>query len=486
VTDDVVFGSGQEDFQQAEWLAHQMGGQWRYDHTAGCWHHWDGRRWARDDTAAVLHEVASLAARSLDPKDMSVPPPDTDGERKAMTKLLGIPVQKRALEALATFPGYGTNGDDWDSDPHLLGVDNGIVDLRTNTLIQNPEPTMLVTKSALVPFRAIHAAMEAEKRAPTFMRVMREWMSGDEDMVWFLLFWFGASLFGMSPEQRFLLMTGIGRNGKGALKHAVLGACGEYAEELDPALYMRTKHGGARSNEARADLVKLKGLRVSFFSEPSGGAFNEELLKAHTGGDRISARALYSNNIQSWDPTHSISFLTNDLPSVEDVGPSMGERVMVADFRESYEGDRQDRSLYKKLSRETEGILAILVWAASIWFQRFDSEVGGLVLPGRVVEQSKAFIERNDPISNWMNERCERGRDEHSQSQLAYESYMSWHTTSGAPGEAMSSVKWALAMQKKGFTKERTKFGIRWTGFRLLGAMALADRGIGDDEEEAP
>lgn len=471
-------GRGPEDYRQAAWLAQRLRLGWRYDHTAKRWHHFDGIRWAPDETNKVNSTVAKTASLALQGKRVS------ESEQKLLFALLQWPVQERVLKALATFPGYGTNGDEWDSDPFLLGVKNGVVDLRTNQLIAST-PEQNVTKTTGFDFTAIRGPEDLDKTAPRFMQAMREWMSGDEDMVAFLLFWFGASMFGFSPEQRFLLMTGIGRNGKGALKHALLHATGDYSEELDPALYMRTKFGGARSNEARADLMKLKGLRLTFFSEPQGGVFNEELLKAHTGQDRISARALYSNNIQSWDPTHSINFLTNNLPAVEDVGPSMAERVMVVDFRESYEGDRQDRKLYGVLEKEAEGILSVLVWAASIWHARWNADLGGLILPERVVEQSKDFMERNDPVVNWLNERCRRGRDRTSPSQVAYESYIEWHTQSGAPGEAFSMVRWAAQLQKKGFEKTKTMLGMRWSGFSLLGAVALAERD-GLDEDEAP
>lgn len=470
-------GIGPEDYRQAEWLAQRLRLKWRYDHTAKEWHHFDGIRWAPDQTERIHYAVRETAANALKRQGVG------ESEQKRLFSLLQWPTQERVLKALATFPGYGTNGDEWDSDPFMLGVKNGVVDLRRNVLVP-PTPEQNITKTTGLDFEPIAGPQDFESRAPVFMRVMNEWMSDDEDMVAFLLFWFGASMFGFSPEQRFLLMTGIGRNGKGALKHAVLKATGDYAEELDPSLYMRTKFGSARSNEARADLLKLKGLRIAFFSEPQGGTFNEELLKAHTGQDRISARALYSNNIQSWDPTHSINFLTNNLPAVEDVGPSMGERVMVADFRESFEGDRQDRRLYGALEREAAGILAILVWAASIWFQRWDANSGGLILPERVVEQSKEFMERNDPVANWLNEWCRRGKVERCASGLGYESYLEWHTTSGAPGEAFSAVRWAATLQKKGFTKEKTRTGVVWTGFSLLGAMALAEReGLDEDEE---
>lgn len=471
-------GKGPEDYRQAEWLAIYLHGEWKYDHTNSRWHHFDGIRWAPDETKQVhkaIHEVVLKALRKTGH--------GTD-EQKRLFALLQWPTQERVLKALSTFPGYGTNGDEWDTDVHLIGTPSGVVDLRKNAVIE-AKAEQNITKTTKVPFNPVTDPSEFEERAPVFMRVLKEWMSGDEDMVYFLLFWYGASLFGMSPEEKFLLMTGIGRNGKGALKESIIFSCGDYADELDPSLYMRSKHGGARSNEARADLVKLKGLRITFFSEPGGGVFNEELLKAHTGNDRIAARALYSNNIQTWEATHSINFLTNELPSVEDVGPSMGERVMVADFRNAYEGAAMDTSLKGrggKLWKEREGILAILVWAASVWYARWSTGRGGLVLPERVKQQSREFIERNDPVANWLNDSCVRERGGRANSKVAYENYLDWHNRTGAPGDPMSMVKWSAMLQKRGFTREKTRVANVWHGFRLLNAMEEAHRGIDEDE----
>lgn len=472
-------GAGPEDYRQAEWLAQRLDNTWKYDHTANQWHHFDGKRWAPDKTKQAHYAIRGAVLKALN-KDRVA-----ESEQKRLLSLLQWPVQERVLKALSTMPGYGTDGDEWDTEVNLLGTPSGVVDLRTNRLIP-ALPEQNITKTTKVEFAPLHSPEEFESRAPVFMRVLTEWMSGDEDMVYFLLFWFGASLFGISPEEKYLLMTGRGRNGKGALKEAVLFATGDYAAELDKSLYMRSKLGEARSDAARADLINLKGKRITFFSEPNGGIFNEELLKAHTGNDRISARALYSNNIQSWEATHSINFLMNDLPAVEDVGPSMGERTMVADFRNSYEGDAMDTSLKGrggKLWQEREGILAILVWAASIWFQRRDSGKGGLVLPQRVKDQTKDFMERNDPVANWLNDRAVREKGAHAASRVAYENYLQWHTESGAPGDAMSQVKWSLTLAKHGFERYRDKFGQHWKELRLLGAMALAEKDIDEDEE---
>lgn len=481
---ELTFQEGAEDFQQAEWLTLLLDRKWRYDHTTEKWHHFEQHRWVPDQTNSLLFEVASLAARALDPKDPIYSTGET--ERKARQRLLSLPAQKRAIEALATFPDYGTDGNDWDTDPYLMGCENGILDLRLNA-VRPGRPEDLVTRTTGHVFEPIHTLEEAQKRAPNFMRVLGEWASDDASMAGFLLDWYGASMFGINPEQRFLIKTGRGRNGKGALKYSVMHSFGdEYACEPDASMYMASTHGAATSDRPRADLINLKGRRIAFFSDPPGKKFNEAMLKGHTGGDRITARALHSNNVQTWDPTHSITFLLNDAPELDDLGPSMAGRIMVADFREDFTL-RMDKNLYghpgAKLDKELPAILAIFAQAAKGWFDSWSKTGAGLVLPERVQEQSKAFLERNDVIVNWLSERGEVGQGLQASSSLAYESYLAWHRLSGQEGEAMSMVRWAQAVEKKGWHKKKTETGMKWQGFRILSTMDLADRGIDEDEE---
>lgn len=471
------FGIGRsEDFQLAQFLAIAFAGKWRFDHSTSTWHHWNGIRWAPDRTDKVLHEVAKAATKAMIGA--------SDEQKKSYFKLLNVTTQKHALEALASFPSFSTNGDDWDQDPYLLGCTNGIVDLRTNTLIRHPDPSCLVTKTTGKRFEPIHDARDLATRAPEFMKSMVEWTSGDPHMISFLLLWFGSSMFGYTPEQRFLLMTGIGRNGKGTLKNTILHAIGEYGEQLDANLYMRTKFGAARSDGARADLIKLKGLRVAFFSEPEGNKFNEELLKAHTGGDRITARPLYSNTLSSWNPTHSITFLTNDAPEVDDIGPSMSARVLVADFRERYDGEKMDRGLQDRLNAEANGVLSILCYFAEDWYARYSQDGKGIWVPERVEEQTQRFMAQGDPISTFIDEACATGQDCSSSATAMYEAYMQWHARTDADGEAVIQRRFGQALAKKGFDKVKKSAGYRYIGIEPLGAMRLADRGHEEDDDE--
>jgi P4 family phage/plasmid primase-like protien len=490
---EIVFGAqsaGGEDFKQAEWLAEKLGGAWRYDFTAKQWHHFDGVRWAMDSTGQVMRTVATAAANTLKVgvNDVAL--------QKALLRLFNIASVNKALEALATLDGYGTDGSDWDQDINLLGTKSGIVDLRYNRLIK-ATPDQLVTRSTGTVFEPISGPEDFRRVAPEFMEFLLEVTSDydetpDVGQASYILLWFGASLFGFTPEQRFLLMTGGGGNGKGALRHAIMQAVGEYAHMADSNMYSRSKFGPARSDGPRADLIKLKGKRIVFCSEPDKGQFNEEMLKAHTGGDIITARDLFSRASQqiSWEPTHSITFLVNDAPSIEDIGSSMVRRLMVADFRHHYEGKNEDKEMYgypdAKLDREKSGILSILCWSAKAWYDQWKGGHGGLELPARVIEQSKQFIERNDPISEALREAFEFSAEFSCAGLVAYRTYQEWHARSGQDGEPLSNPKFAEALIKRNFHKDRTMKSVIWRGLKPLSAVKLAEReGDESDEDDA-
>lgn len=476
--DDRTANRGTEDDEQAEWLAEALGQGVRYDHTGKRWHMWNGVRWAPDKTKQVQRDVMDLARRRL---FATAEKPDiSKSERnrlmKMYRKLLDVAACERALTALSTRPGYKTDGSDWDQVPHYLGCENGIVDLRVNALVEDPGPDTLVTMTTGHQFRPFEfdggdlwTAWQA--RAPRFMQFLDEVTSGDRNLGVFYLQWFGYSLFGHTQEQRFLILTGLGRNGKGALVTAMRTVFGEYSAKASENLYMRSRFGSARSDQARADLMELKGKRLAAMSEPDGGQFNEEMLKAHTGGDPITARALHSNNVVTWAPTHTITFLTNEPPKVNDIGPSMAARVMVADFRERFDGEKEDKRLYGKLEAEAEGILAILCWVAQWWH----ASESGLVLPERVQRASADYLTSNDPIGPALDEAFVIQKGVQSPAKALYDAYVEWFARSDSEGDALSMSAFGLLLAKRGMTKKRTDRGYTYIGIRPKTAMELAD-----------
>lgn len=470
---------GKEDYDQATWLARVLEGRIRYDYSTKAWHVWTGVRWKRDQDGEVVRMVEKAVVDRIlvISEDDKLSDKDMGEAVKTASRLKDQRYFNSAMFMLAAMPGYGTDGSDWDQDENLLGCENGIVDLRLNALVE-ATPEMKVTKTTGWNFKPIAGPEEFADRAPLFMKFLQEVTSGDTQLAMFYVLWFGSSMFGFTPEQRFLILTGVGRNGKGALAHAMNAVFGEYAAAAADTLYMKPKWGVAKSNEARADLVALKGKRVAIMSEPEGGEFNDELLKAHTGGDRIVARALNSNVMLEWLPTHSITFLTNEPPKVHDLGPSMAARVMVADFQERYEGPKEDKQLYEKLRSEKAAIGAILCWAAAAWWRSFSTGGPGLTMPKRVIEASRRYMEESDPLSEAMKEAFVIAQGVQASGRALYDAYTDWHADSGRKDTPISMTKFGLALEERGFRKKHTVHGAVWSGIRPLSAMEMAD---GDD-----
>lgn len=468
---------GTEDAEQADWLARALEHRFRYDHTAKRWHEWNGIIWAPDKTKVIHQRVIELTYERAGEIARQYAVGDIDKDKfeqrsKVYRRLLERQRVESALEVLAWHPEYKTDGADWDQNPDLLGCSNGVVDLTRNALVPDPGPELLVTRTtghAFYPFDPDEQTFAS--RAPRFWQFLMEVTSNDVGLAVFYLIWFGYSLFGHTREQRFLILTGLGRNGKGALVTAMRHVFGEYATQPDANLYMRSRYGAARSDQARADLMDLKGRRLAVMSEPDGMAFNEEMLKAHTGGDPITARALHSNNVLTWTPTHSITFLTNEPPRVNDIGPSMAARVMVADFRERFDGDKEDKKLYGKLEAEAEGILAILCWAAQVW----NESDHGLDLPERVQQASAEYLSSNDPIGRALDEAFVIEKGAHSPARVLYDAYTEWHARSDEPDEPLSLTAFGLSLAKRGFTKHRKGTGVVYTNIRPRSAVEIAD-----------
>ena len=146
----------------------------------------------------------------------------------------------------------------------------------------------------------------------------------------------------------------------------------------------------------------------------------------------------------------------------------------MADFRERFDGDKEDKQLYSDLEKEKQGILAILCWAASAWYQAWSSGKGGITMPERVQEQSRAFMERNDPIANFIDEGCNVGQGLVGNGQLLYDAYREWHDHAGRDEDYMSNVRFAAMLEKKGFRKHRTNRGVQWLNIKPKGATELA------------
>ena len=93
-----------------------------------------------------------------------------------------------------------------DSNPYLLNVANGTVDLRTGARKPHTREDLL---RKITPIE-----YDPEAQCPTFGRFLSEIMDHDLEMVSYLQRLFGYGLLGVTTKQELAVFYGTGRNGK--------------------------------------------------------------------------------------------------------------------------------------------------------------------------------------------------------------------------------------------------------------------------------
>jgi len=429
-----------------------LGDKVRYDHSTDLWHIWNDIIWKPDRVDGV-HELvrdrlyAWLGSKVINP---------TDDSAKTYATLLNTSKKKSVLEALRTMPGIAMSGEEWDTQPTLMGFNNGVLDLETLVLDKSPDPALHISRSTGFDW-------DPEADASLFTAFIEDITSHDPDVAVYVRRLLGYSMIGTNREQKFWMWVGRGSNGKGLLARTVEKALGNYAYSPPDTLYMANKMGSSRSDAARPELLKLQGARFTFMSEPQGQKFNEEMLKAHSGNDPIEARTLYSARYKSFTPTHKIVFLTNEMPKTDDVGPSMQRRVRVVKFLEDYgpESGRADNTLEDRLQTPEALQAALYVMAVQAYHYL---KTSSLPEPHQVTLWSRAYITENDPISSFTEVMCVEDPKAEVKSGVLYKAFDAFCEQNGY--ESMSLNAFGRAVSAR-YPRRLRNSGSFYTGIRL-------------------
>lgn len=344
----------------AEYLKATQGESIRYDVDREKWLIFDDVRWAEDSKQEIkLRLLDSLRAR----RRLAF---EDKGRLSALIKLENrVPTILTA--AIPYFPSHTT---DYDTDPWVLGVPNGVVDLRTGEL-RGGHPEDGITMQTAV---AYNPDAPAPLWEATVAQVFARGGVAQPDFVRYVQRALGYSITGSCREEVFFLCTGRldspeknGRNGKGTLVNTIAKVLGDYAGDLGFKSLEWSKYSGG-SGSASPDLAKLVHKRFVTASETNAtGFFDSARVKALTGRDPITARPLYGNEF-TFEPELKLWLSVNHLPRVADDSLGFWSRPHVIEFPNTFAGSA-DATLKDRLMAEAEGILAWLVRGALDWYR---------------------------------------------------------------------------------------------------------------------
>lgn len=433
-------------------------GRVRWHHDYQKWMVFDGTCWRVDTTGKGIAELCSAVATYIFDQAAQAFRQGSEGTAKILQAWAFASRQKGKLEAMAALlrvrPGIAIMSSEVDRDPYLLGVTNGVVDLRSGTLLR-PDPRRLVLSNTGLAFDPQAECPDWEP----FLRAVFSQGDGTEDdsLFQYVRRFLGYCLTGLRQPELFTILHGDGSNGKSTLLTILEMILGDYVRRVDPAMF-EVKGGPRDSASASPDLAVLPGARLVVTSESERGArLNMTLIKQMTG-DSITARKLYAEPF-TFTPTFKVLMCTNDLPVVTGTDYGTWRRIHPLPFDRQWRrpGDTHlpdtapeaDLGLLDRLREQAPGVLAWLIRAAGDFLREGLGDT-----PSRVTQAAERYRDDSDVFGAWVKE-CLR-IDKDSRGFSLYTSYKTWCLDSGI--RPMSAPNWKKVMSRK-FGEPRTKDG---------------------------
>lgn len=395
------------DTGNAELFVDMHGDKLRYDHRRQTWFVWNAHRWAQDNDGKVLRMAFDISKywwkKSSDEKL------DPQEQKKIATWATNSESRARIISAISLaqhITPVSTSGDQWDQNKMLLGVKNGVIDLRTGEL----RPGRIEDNIT----KCCGTYYDLSAKAPRWEQFLYEIFAGDVELIDFIHRAVGYSLTGMISEEVFFLLHGNGRNGKSKFLSTINHTLGDYAMNT-PFSTFELDNSSANTN----DLAMLTGARFVTASETNESkALNEARIKMITGGDPVTARFLHREYF-TYTPQYKIWLAMNHLPVIKGTDEGIWSRVICIPFNVSFLG-REDRTLEKKLLAELPGILAWAVQGCLKW------QAEGLNPPQAVIRAKKAYRAHSDPVHHFLEE-CTDGKGGEVKASELYRYFCAWY-----------------------------------------------------------
>ena len=280
---------------------------------------------------------------------------------------------------------------DLDAHDELLNVLNGVVDLQTGKLLQ-AAPELLLTQQC----RADYDSRAQSAIVDDFFTSIQP----DEQTRRGLLRWLGYCLCGEVREERFGILVGVGKNGKGVLSNTMLALCGSYGCGLPPRSLLRNNRQ-SDANNATTALNALEGARFAICEElPSDSEIDAALIKNLTGGDKINLRRNFCE-YRTVENHAKVNLSGNYLPKLECVNDDgLLRRLLNFPFNTRFGTPEHpaDPLLKKKLIQpeNLRGLLALLVRECVAWYK------DGLIISPLMKQETARHLSQNDFVSDFV------------------------------------------------------------------------------------
>lgn len=385
----------------------------RYDHRAKRWLIFREHHWAEQTTGDV-HRLALDSVRARQRAAV--------GNKERLRWALGGESRTRQGNLLAlaeNMKPVADDGDNWDADPSLLGVQNGVIDLRTGVL-RDGRPEDRITLAS--PF-----AYDPRTATAKWKQFVLDVCNGDRELADYFQVVFGYGLTGETGEQCFWIFYGLGSNGKSTLlevltKHVI-------PRHSWTMKFPSTKWSESMSDYQRAQLVG-KRLIVSKENERTQ-RLNTEFIKSLTGDEEIEARHPYGRPF-NFSPVAKFIMAVNHKPIILDETHAMWRRVRMVPFLRTF---ALNPTFAESLIAEASAALTWAVEGAVRYYAK------GIATPASVLNATTEYRKESDALAPFFEARCVLDENKKVRAQHLFDALRDFYDKRQTPAEERLSQK---------------------------------------------
>lgn len=325
--------------------------------------------------------------------------------KKALTRTMSLQYLKNIVDRIATIKKchldkFNTN--------EYINFKNGLFSIEDGTLKAH---TSEVISTIQIPYEYDNKAI-----CPLWEKSLIEIMEGDKNKIRTLQEFFGYCLTREVKQEKALVLTGNGANGKSTILHTLEHIVGE---ENCSALSLKYFNNPQKVSVLANKLVNICG-EVSKKTDD----FEEE-FRAIVTGDKLTISPKYVPDYKI-KPFCKLVIAANEFPYIDDKTSAFYRRLLMIALRRQFLEEEQNKDLREQLLEERPGIFN---W--SLEGLRRLRERGNFIIDEYMRSEVEAMREMNNPIMQWAKDYVMHFPGEELIKTDAFEEYQRWSEKSG-------------------------------------------------------
>ena len=281
-----------------------------------------------------------------------------------------------------------------DADTLTMGMPDGVLDLR------NPGDPMRRGRPEDLILMQAGTTYDREATSPLFDDYLDTFIPDLELRRYVQKVLGYAAITGGNPLRVMVWLKGGTSTGKTTMIEAMQAGLGDYGGTVDVNALLRQKRDGGPMPEVLAAMMR----RAVFASEVGHhNRLHADVIKRLTGGDTVTARALYSNVMVQRTPMFTPVIATNDAPTIEDADAALARRLIVLPFEQSVPPPANLEDQPPALKDDPEAVRALFAWLVegALMAQREGLHND---MPTAAVDSRREFLASVNPFREW----CDR------------------------------------------------------------------------------